>query len=64
MSLRAGLAKGMDEDSVRLLHDGAVFESGAGSRAESEQERCGCRNPAPHSRSKECHRLRGDRREV
>lgn len=39
VSLRAGLAQGMDEDSVRLLHGGAVFESEVGSRAGSEQER-------------------------
>ena len=39
MSLRAGLAQGMDEDSVRLLHGGAVLESEVGSRAGSEEER-------------------------
>lgn len=39
VSLRAGLAQGMDKDSVRLFHGGEVFESGAGSRAGSEQER-------------------------
>lgn len=34
---RAGLAQGMDEDSVCFLHGEAVSESGAGSRAGSEQ---------------------------
>ena len=39
MSLRAGLAQGMDEDSVRLLHGGAVLESEVGFRAGFEEER-------------------------
>lgn len=64
VSLRAGLAQGMDEDSVRLLHGGAVFESEAGSRAGSEQDRRSCGKPAPSSQFKECHGLRGDSREM
>lgn len=42
LSLRASLAQGMDEDSVRLLHGGAVFECEASSRAGFDQERRSC----------------------
>ena len=64
VSLRAGLSQGMDEDSVRLLHGGAVLESEVGSRAGSEQERRSCGKPAPCSRSKECHGLSEETREM
>ena len=37
VSLRAGLAQGMDENSVCLLHGEAMSRSGAGSRAGSKQ---------------------------